>query len=69
MSTILNASAVTVKVLVGVALLAVLIKPKPDTWPLLLIFTAYLPSMPLIELAFVLMFVVLTPTVVDSDVT
>jgi hypothetical protein len=65
----LNASAVTVNVLVGVALLAVLIKPNPDTWPLLLILTAYLPSMPLIELVFVLMFVVLLPTVVDSDVT
>jgi hypothetical protein len=68
-STILNASAVTVNVLVGVALLAVLTKPKPDTWPLLLILTAYLPSMPLIELAFVVMLVVLLPTVVVKLVT
>ena len=57
-STILNASAAIVKVLVVgngdplipspaiAALLAVLIKPNPETWPLLSILTAYLPWMP-----------------------
>lgn len=67
--TISNASDVMVNTLRGVASFAVLIRPKPETCPLLSILTEYLPSIPLIDAAFVVIDVVLLPTVVESVVT
>ena len=67
--TISNASDVIVNTLRGTASFAVLIKPKPETYPLLSILTEYLPSIPLIDVAFVVIDVVLLPTVVESVVT
>ena len=70
LSAIQNLSALTANaVVLPDNSLAVDIKPKPLTYPLLEILTAYLPCIPFIVEVLVLIAVVLLPTVVLNDVT